>query len=212
MNPRYCSFCGHDKPPFEQHHLAAKKNHPHWTVNVCKDCHNIATAWQYADRIVVPGPDTREPLNRQQLHKLLMLALARTAELVSFSNNLSEYMLLFAALIELEKRHGDLPLPKYRNPSPIPNPTPKHSQERVLSAQIAIIAYIMEEWLGFGHPLPIILRQVEQQPFAWTFDDSPGLATFDFSSTETIQASFMTKLTAGFEAFTDDYVGRWKHR
>jgi hypothetical protein len=211
MSPRYCGLCGHDKPPINSHHLAAKKNHPHWIIPACKDCHLIVTAWQYADRILVTGADTREPLDQQQQHKMLMLALTRISELISHANHMPEYMLLFAALADLKKRYGDLPAPKYRNPAPIPNSIPTHAQERVIAAQIAIFAFIMEEWLGFDHPLPVTLRKVEREPFAWTFDDSPGLGMIDLSSDKTTQASILAMLTAGFQAFADEYVRRWKH-
>lgn len=212
MSARYCSFCGYDKPPFELHHLAAKKNHPHWVVNVCKDCHIIVTAWQYADRVIVAGPDTREPLNERQQRNILMLALARTAELIAASQDSLEYMLLFAALTELDKRNGELPRPKYRNPAPRPNPVAMHAQERVLAAQVGIVAYLMEETLGYDHPLPVTLRKVELQPFAWTFDNTPGIGTLDFTSPQTLRMSLINKLTAGYDSVMDDYARRWKHR
>lgn len=212
MNPRYCSFCGHDKPPFHEHHLAGKRNHPHWTTFACIDCHIIQTAWQYADRVLVTGTDTREPLNKDQEQRIIDLALTRTAELIAASLDLIEYMLLFAMLAEMGKVDGQLPISKYRNPAPMPNPVPMHALERVAAAQIAIFAYILEEWLGYDHPLPVLLRRIELQPLAWTFDNTPGLATFDFSSGETVHRSIMDKAIAGFNAWTDDYMRRWKHR
>jgi hypothetical protein len=134
--------------------------------------------------------------------------------MTSASENMTEYMILFSVLAELGKLDGNLPvpIPKYRNPAPIPNPAPMHAQERVMAAQCGILAYYLEESLGFIHPLPELFRKIEREPFAWSFDNSPGLATWDFSSPETIRASFLAKFTAGFDAWTDDYMRRWKHR
>jgi hypothetical protein len=46
----YCSLCGRFNPPYHRHHIAGRVNNATWTIRVCIACHNILSAWQWANR------------------------------------------------------------------------------------------------------------------------------------------------------------------
>lgn len=214
MSVLLCSFCGYDKPPFEMHHIASRHNHPHWTVRACAQCHHMADAWNYADRLVQRGRVNKEPQTKQEQHEIMVLALSRCGELLAHSSGLPKYTLLLAALAEIHKQDSTIPAPHYKNPAPVPKPL-THQTERVVAAHCAIFAYFMEEWLGADHPLPALMRKIELEPLVWRFDNTPGLSTFDFTSETSIRGSMLTKLYSlasnGIDEMVTDYMGRW-HR
>jgi hypothetical protein len=184
----YCSLCGRNNLPYDLHHIAGHVNNALWKIIVCRsDCHNILSAWQWANR--TPRNKDHIPPDEVKLQAILQ-GLCDALQLASEYLGAPEISIAVGALIRRLLKHNPDPMkgkefsiggdyPKLKANQPVRPGNGRMCGEnflRVLAAICHIMAALTEHWNPDSELINLLSQISRNLPLRW-----PGrLPTGDF--------------------------------
>ena len=174
----YCSLCGRHNPPYHRHHIAGRVNNALWTILVCIACHNILSAWQWANR--TPRNKDNTPPDEVKIQAMLQ-GLCDAFQLASEYVGVAASSIAVGALIRRLLKHDPNPMkgkyfslqgdyPKLKVKQPVRAGSGRMCGEnflRVVAAMCDIMASLAEHWYPDSE-LMDLLRQISRNlPLRW---------------------------------------------
>lgn len=174
----YCSLCGRNNPPYQRHHIAGHVNNALWTIIVCMACHNILSAWQWANR--TPRNKNNMPPDEVKTQAMLQ-GLCDAFQLASEYVGVPASSIAVGGLIRRLLKHDPDPLkgkvfsidgdyPKLKVKQPVRPGNGRMCGEnylRVLTATCDIMASLTEHWNPESELMNLLSQISRNLPLRW---------------------------------------------
>ena len=174
----YCSLCGRINPPYERHHIAGHVNSALWKIIVCIACHNVLSAWQWANRT----PRNKDNMPPDEVKRQAMLqGLCDAFQLASEYGGAAASSIAGGALIRRLLKHDPNPMkgkdfslegdyPKLKVKQPVRAGSGLMCGEnflRVVAAMCDIMASLAEHWYPDSELMSLLGQISRNLPLRW---------------------------------------------